>query len=753
MFLTERGLTRRALAMTALLILVMVLAVWTVTTRPGDDGVSAPGDAGADGGAGASSTDGQGGGGSGTAGAGGDATGGGGASGGNGAGTAGGGSGGDGNGGSGGAGGAGSGSVSGGQSSPGPAICGPEEFLGGLPAFVAKIGDPDLIPVLIKKDPLIGKKWTVFDTVPSLGVASPLIKVPMTVIGGANRAYGPVGDLVRGICPHISGDPHVYTMDGRRYDFQGVGEYVALRSDDGSVEVQVRTVAWQDSTRVSTVRGVALSVDGHTLVVDNTADVLVTLDGNPLVAPSAIRTENDAYILRDEKEVAVYWPDGYTAVSITRISANAMSVYFTLLTDLGGAVGGLMGNADGDRANDLALPDGTVLGDDFESINRELRDAWRVTGTASLFEGPSQYRSDYPTQPVVLTRAESRAAREVCVAAGVVVGGLLAECTLDVAVTGDQGFAAIHLEGQRDRMVVRNPECRVAASGPSGMAGNGPERTWGFAPLQISGTRVWSFEPETREDPRVAAVVPISDDEALVVDLRNGIHLIDGAGQIIWTVDASPNGDVSPLIVGDTAFVATADGLLAIALDGEGCWHLIVHEGERLISLAHADGRIIATTISSGVAIAIAIDPTTGRVLWSNASEIEVAAVRNDTAAAVADGLVVVSGERGAVLAIDAASGKRVWAYTPDRADTVSAIAVFKGVVYATGRSSGLTALDLASGGHRWTTAAPGGANTGRLAVGGGIAVVVDETIVRAVDLTTGALRWTVGQDEAVRAG
>lgn len=63
MFLAERGLTRRALAVTALLILVMILAVWTVTTRPGDDGVSVPGDAGADGGAGASSTDGQGGGG------------------------------------------------------------------------------------------------------------------------------------------------------------------------------------------------------------------------------------------------------------------------------------------------------------------------------------------------------------------------------------------------------------------------------------------------------------------------------------------------------------------------------------------------------------------------------------------------------------------------------------------------------------------------------------------------------------------
>ena len=39
-----------------------------------------------------------------------------------------------------------------------------------------------------------------------------------------------------------------------------------------------------------------------------------------------------------------------------------------------------------------------------------------------------------------------------------------------------------------------------------------------------------------------------------------------------------------------------------------------------------------------------------------------------------------------------------------------------------------------------------------RLAVGGDVAIVVDESMIRAVDLATGAVSWTMGDDEPVRA-
>ncbi len=717
---------------------------------PGDDG-NGDDDGGDDNGGGSGGDDNGGGsggddngGGSGGDGNGGDGNGGGGSGGSGGSGGTGGGSGGS---------GGGSGGVGGGGLPPsGPSLCGPQEFLGGLPEFVAKIGNPDLIPTIINNDPIFGKNWKVFDFVtPDLPIPAP-IGVPITLLGGFNEAYMPLGDIVKGQCPRITGDPHVYTIDGWRYDFMAVGEYVALRSDDGTVEVQIRTVPYLTSNRASGVAGVALTVDGRTLVVDNTAEELVTLDGVPLVAPAAIRTENDGFILVDDKEIAVYWPDGFTSVSMTRVGTNTMSVYFTLAVEFRDGVGGLMGNADTDRLNDPSMPDGSRVPTEFEAINRTLRDAWRVTGDESLFEGPSQFRADFPTEQIRLTGVEARMAREVCVGAGVVVGGLLEECTIDVALSGDPAAAEVQVEAQTERFRVRHATDGVSAVDPS-LVGNNPGRAWQVAPVVIDGTRAWMFETDETDVPGVRAVVPTPDGEALVVDINNGLFLIDGDGEILWNLEANLVAAVTPLVVGDAAYVATTTGIAAVGLDGRPRWELILHGREQVVSVGYADGKIIATTTSSRVGLVLGIDPATGEVLWETASEVTIASTSTDTAVAIADGLIVVEGERGVVLALDPATGDTVWTYEPDRTDTVSGISISDGVVYVAGRASGLTALDLATGTLRWVVKSPAAGVTFRVAVGSGIAVVANTANVWAVDVATGSLRWTVDKAEVDLGG
>ena len=49
---------------------------------------------------------------------------------------------------------------------------------------------------------------------------------------------------------HSWGDPHLKTLDGMVYDFQGLGEYWLIRTSEGS-GIQVRQVAWKSNKKVT----------------------------------------------------------------------------------------------------------------------------------------------------------------------------------------------------------------------------------------------------------------------------------------------------------------------------------------------------------------------------------------------------------------------------------------------------------------------------------------------------------------------
>ncbi len=41
-------------------------------------------------------------------------------------------------------------------------------------------------------------------------------------------------------CAMSNGDPHLVTIDDRGYEFQAAGEFVLLRANDGTFEIQAR---------------------------------------------------------------------------------------------------------------------------------------------------------------------------------------------------------------------------------------------------------------------------------------------------------------------------------------------------------------------------------------------------------------------------------------------------------------------------------------------------------------------------------
>src|SRR5437879_1588967 len=93
---------------------------------------------------------------------------------------------------------------------------------------------------------------------------------PVVPVADATKqpAPPPIRGLIREVSErddvaHSNGDVHIRTADGAYYDFQLFGEFIALKSNAGDLEVQIRQEPWQGSSRtVSTNTAVAVSVAG-----------------------------------------------------------------------------------------------------------------------------------------------------------------------------------------------------------------------------------------------------------------------------------------------------------------------------------------------------------------------------------------------------------------------------------------------------------------------------------------------------------
>src|SRR5690606_37863867 len=112
---------------------------------------------------------------------------------------------------------------------------------------------------------------------------------------------------------------------------------------------------------------------------------------------------------------------------------------------------GLLGDNDGDSRNDWRARDGSVLNTDAtgREIYAEFSDTWRVTDEESILryqpgENTGTFTDEsYPEQIVTLADLETSTrtrAERLCRLAGVSDDVLLAQCTLDYALTGDIAF-------------------------------------------------------------------------------------------------------------------------------------------------------------------------------------------------------------------------------------------------------------------------------------------------------------------------
>ncbi|MDG4773058.1 VWD domain-containing protein [Solwaraspora sp. WMMD792] len=265
------------------------------------------------------------------------------------------------------------------------------------------------------------------------------------------------------------GDPHLRTFDGLDYDFQAVGEFVLARFADDDAEVQVRYRPYRDSDRLSTTGAVGIQLPGGVVRVEHpgsgAGSVTVTVAAGPpagtssagdLLDPAGRRTVGDQQVIRSGRTVQVGLPGGGRVFVVVRPALLDVTV-----VPAGRPVTGLLGDADGDRGNDLRTAVGQVVDPAAPSagdIYGGYADSWRLTDATSVLPYPDGTGTDdftdrdFPAAPTTLAGLPARqraAATALCRHLGVADPALLAGCVLDVAATGEPAFTAGAAGAQR----------------------------------------------------------------------------------------------------------------------------------------------------------------------------------------------------------------------------------------------------------------------------------------------------------------
>ncbi len=153
-----------------------------------------------------------------------------------------------------------------------------------------------------------------------------------------------------------------------------------------------------------------------------------------------------------------------------------------------------------------------------------------------------------------------------------------------------------------------------------------------------------------------------------------------------------------PALMGGSVYVASAKGNLIRIDPATGAQRWIVDTGITITGgVAAADGLIVVGG-EKGEVVAYGED---GKLRWKAAATSEVLGP-----AGIASGIVVVRSDDGSIAGLDAADGKRKWLYEHAMPALVvrssAGVAIRNGTIYAGFAGGKMAALDLATGNVKW---------------------------------------------------
>jgi hypothetical protein len=270
---------------------------------------------------------------------------------------------------------------------------------------------------------------------------------------GDLQATGTIVDNEQVECGYSWGDPHYVTADGLIYDMQACGEFVLVEtrnvSDPSPLTVQTRTAMYGPNVSVNTA--VATLVDGHRVTIDTLETEPLRIDGQVMTIASGDSVAlGGGQIHYDAGVYSIVFPTQERLIVTDR--GSYVDVRLCASADRpDGSLHGLLGNFDGNVANDLATRDGTVLPTQptFAQLYDTFANSWRITQAESLFDyraGESTASFSDENCPIQKTTRASLPADKVAEAialldaAGITDPALREAAILDYALTGDPSF-------------------------------------------------------------------------------------------------------------------------------------------------------------------------------------------------------------------------------------------------------------------------------------------------------------------------
>ncbi|KAH3847198.1 hypothetical protein DPMN_089515 [Dreissena polymorpha] len=209
------------------------------------------------------------------------------------------------------------------------------------------------------------------------------------------------------------GDPHMRTLDGMNYTFNGHGEYVLLSIQTSNVtfSLQARTERAKkaDGNISDATIFTAFAARDHTnssLHIElNTAKDDLILYGNEIDLTKTLKDFGNDRFAFNSPTMSIYGVDGVLRVSFLetgitleiRKEARMLSLDTIVPKTFNNVTKGLLGNFDGDPYNDFVYPNGSLL--HFNASDLEIfrfGQTWSVNDSSSVFiyeDGKSH--SDY----------------------------------------------------------------------------------------------------------------------------------------------------------------------------------------------------------------------------------------------------------------------------------------------------------------------------------------------------------------------